>query len=61
MISYYAKNDKFYGYFDIEDDYSDIELSITLEKNLKMNAELYVKINILDSQKLDKNNTNILY
>ena len=61
MISYYAKNDKFYGYFDIEDEYSDIELSITLEKNLKMNAELYVKINILDSQKLDKNNTSIKY
>jgi len=32
MISYYAKNDKFYGYFDIEDGYTELELSITLEK-----------------------------
>ena len=36
MISYYAKNDEFYGYFDIVDEYTDIELSISLEKNLKM-------------------------
>ena len=61
MISYYAKNDEFYGYFDIVDEYTDIELSISLEKNLKMRGILYVKINILDTQKLDKNNTNNIY
>ena len=61
MISYYAKNDEFYGYFDIVDEYTDIELSISLEKNLKMNAELYVKINILNYQKQEKSNNSNIY
>ena len=61
MISYYAKNDEFYGYFDIVDEYTDIELSIALEKNLKMNAELYVKINILNYQKQEKSNNSNIY
>ena len=34
MKSYFAKNNVFYGYFDIMEDYSDIEISISLEKNL---------------------------
>ena len=68
MMSYYAKNDEFYGYFDIAEEYTDIELSISLEKNLKMNGELFVKFNILDMDK-DKlyvnngnnNNSNIYF
>ena len=54
MKSYFAKNNEFYGYFDIMDEYSDIELSISLEKNLQMNAELYVKINTIDAKKKNK-------
>ena len=61
MMSYYAKNDEFYGYFDITEEYTDIELSISLEKNLKMNAELFVKINILNIDKLDKSNSSNIY
>ena len=49
MKSYLAKNNEFYGYFDITDEYSDIELSLFLEKNILMSAELYVKINIIDT------------
>ena len=52
MKSYLAKNNEFYGYFDIIEEYSDIELSISLEKNLRMSAELYVKINIIDIKKI---------
>ena len=59
MINYYAKNDEFYGYFDILDEYSDIELAVSVEKNLIMMGELYVKINILDINKLNNNDTNI--
>ena len=61
MISYYAKNDEFYGYFDIEEEYTNIELSISLEKNLKMSAELYVKMNTLNINKLDKSNNSNIY
>ena len=61
MMSYYAKNDEFYGYFDITEEYTDIELSISLEKNLKMNAELFIKINIINIDQLDKSNNSNLY
>ena len=63
MKSYFAKNNEFYGYFDITDEYSDIELSISVEKNLRMSAELYVKINIIDTTKANIRNSNdsILY
>ena len=65
MKSYFAKNNEFYGYFDIIEEYSDIELSISLEKNLRMNAELYVKINVIDTIKsnkiIKKSNDSIYY
>ena len=65
MKSYFAKNNEFYGYFDIMEDYSDIEISISLEKNLRMSAELYVKINVIDTIKsnkmIKKNNDSIYY
>ena len=65
MKSYFAKNNEFYGYFDITEEYSDIELSISLEKNLRMSAELYVKINIIDITKnnniIKKNNDTLYY
>ena len=54
MKSFFAKNNEFYGYFDIMEEYTDIELSISLDNHLKMNAELYVKINIIDSKKSNK-------
>ena len=65
MKSYFAKNNEFYGYFDITEEYSDIELSISLEKNLRMSAELYVKINTIDITKnnniIKKNNDTLYY
>ena len=65
MKSYFANNNEFYGYFDIIEEYSDIELSISLEKNLRMNAELYVKINVIDTIKsnkiIKKSNDSIYY
>ena len=61
MMSYYAKNDEFYGYFDISDEHTDIEISVSLEKNLKMNAELFVKFNILEMNKLSKINSSNIY
>ena len=64
MKSYLAKNNEFYGYFDITDEYSDIELSLFLEKNILMSAELYVKINIIDTSSkniIKKNDESIIY
>ena len=58
MKSYFAKNNEFYGYFDITEEYSDIELSISVEKNLQMSAELYVKINIIETKNLHKSKKN---
>jgi len=65
MKSYFAKNNEFFGYFDMPEEYTDMELSLSLEKNIKMSAELYVKINIIDSKKtnnvIKKNNNSIYY
>ena len=65
MKSYFTNNNEFFGYFDIPEEYSDMELSISLEKHLKMSAELYVKINIIDTKKsnkvIKKNNSNTYY
>ena len=49
--SFYARRNNFYGYFDIVDDYSDIELSFSLDRNILLSADLYVKINIIDTTK----------
>ena len=49
--SFYARRNSFYGYFDITEDYSDIELSFTIERNILLSADLYVKINVVDTTK----------
>ena len=50
--SFYARRNNFYGYFDIAEDYSDIELSFSIDKNILLSADVYIKINIID--KTDK-------
>ena len=40
----------FHGYFDIVEEYSDIELSLSIENNLQIRAEVYIKINIVDKK-----------
>ena len=64
--SFYARRNNFYGYFDITEDYSDIELSFSIERNILLAADLYVKINIIDTTKKikgkeDQNNKMSLY
>ena len=49
--SFYARRNNFYGYFDIVDDYSDIELAFSIDRNILLSADLYVKINIIDTTK----------
>ena len=49
--SFYARRNNFYGYFDIVDDYSDVELSFSIDRNILLSADLYVKINIIDTTK----------
>ena len=49
---FYVINQEFYGYFDISDEYEDVEFSLSIEKNLKLFADLYMKINIIDKDKI---------
>ena len=49
--NYYARRNRFYGYFDISEDYADLEIALTIEKNILLSADLYVKINIVDTTK----------
>lgn len=49
--SFYARGNNFYGYFDVVDDYSDIELSFSIDRNILLSADLYVKLNIIDTTK----------
>ena len=46
--TYYVINQEFNGYFDIEDEYTDVEFSLWVQNNLKMYAEVYIKTNIVD-------------
>ena len=50
--SFYVVNNELFGYFDIMDEYDNIEFSLSVEKNLKMFAELYIKINIIDKNEI---------
>ena len=47
--SFGVRGNKFYGYFDITEDYGDLEIALTIEKNIFISADLYVKINIVDT------------
>ena len=49
--SYAVSGNRFYGYFDISEDYGNLEISLSLEKNIVLTADLYVKINIVDTTK----------
>ena len=48
---YGVRGNRFYGYFDIPQEYGDLELSLSIEKNIFISADLYVKINIVDTSK----------
>jgi hypothetical protein len=49
--SFYATRNIFYGYFDVIDDYTDIELAFSIDKNILLSADLYIKMNIVDTNK----------
>ena len=49
--NYYARRNRFYGYFDISDDYNDLEIALSIEKNILLSADLFVKINVVDTTK----------
>lgn len=46
-----AIHQTFFGYFDIVEEYSDIELSLSIENNLETRADIFVKINVVDKKK----------
>ena len=47
--TFYARRNNFYGYFDITNDYTDVEIALSIENNILLAADLYVKINIVDT------------
>ena len=49
--NFYVVNNELFGYFDIAEQYKDIEFSLSVEKNLKYYAEVFIKINIIDTTK----------
>ena len=59
--NFYVLNNELYGYFDIVEEYNDIEISLSVEKNLKYSAKIFIKMNIIDTTKKQKlkNNENI--
>ena len=50
--NFYVINQEFLGYFDINEEYNDIEFSLSVGDNLRMFAELFIKINIIDKKKI---------
>ena len=58
--SFFVINQEFYGYFDINDEYQDVEFSLWVQNNLKMYAEVFIKINVIDKFRLNhmKKNSN---
>ena len=49
---FYVVNQELYGYFDINEEYGDVEFSLSVQNNLKMFAELFIKMNIVDRTKI---------
>ena len=49
---FYVVNQELYGYFDINEAYEDVEFSLSVQNNLKMFAELFIKMNIVDKTKI---------
>ena len=56
--TFYVVNQELFGYFDISEDYSDVEFSLSVENNLKMYADLFIKINIIDKKKMTQMHKN---
>ena len=52
--SFYVINQEFYGYFDINEEYTDVEFNLWVQNNLKMFAEVYIKINIVDKSNINE-------
>ena len=50
--TFYVVNQELFGYFDINEEYDNMEFSLTVDQNLKMYAELYIKINIIDKNEI---------
>ena len=50
--SFYVVNQELFGYFDIIEEYDNIEFSLSVEENLKVFAELFIKINIIDKNQI---------
>ena len=49
--NFYVVNQEFLGYFDINEDYNDVEFSLSVENNLRNFAEVFIKLNIIDKSK----------
>ena len=50
--NFYVINQELYGYFDINEEYDNMEFSLSVGENLKVFAELYIKINIIDKNEV---------
>ena len=46
--TFYVLNQEFNGYFDINEEYTDVEFSLWVQNNLKMFAEVFIKVNTID-------------
>ena len=52
--TFYVINQELFGYFDINEEYDNIEFSLTVSKNLRLFAALYIKINIIDKNEITR-------
>ena len=50
--TFYVINSEFFGYFDINEEYENIEFSLNVDNNLKIYAELFIKLNIIDKNEI---------
>ena len=50
--NFYVVNQEFFGYFDINEEYDNMEFSLSVEKNLKNYAEVFIKMNIIDKNEI---------
>ena len=50
--TYFVANQEFFGYFDITEEYENMEFFLSVENNLKMFAEVFIKINTIDKNQI---------
>ena len=50
--SFFVVNNQLFGYFDINEEYDNVEFSLSVDDNLKVFAEVYIKINIIDKNEI---------